>query len=38
MHADGHAFFRSTNGVWLTEHVAPEYLSFDAADSVRPHV
>jgi putative RNA 2'-phosphotransferase len=37
MHADGHAFFRSTNGVWLTEHVAPEYLSFAAADSVRPH-
>lgn len=37
MHADGHAFFRSTNGVWLTEHVAPEYLSFGAADSVRPH-
>lgn len=26
MHADGHAFFRSANGVWLVEHVAPEYL------------
>ncbi|HET9168913.1 MAG TPA: RNA 2'-phosphotransferase [Actinospica sp.] len=28
MHADGGEFFRSTNGVWLTGHVAPEYLSF----------
>lgn len=27
MRADGHLFFRSTNGVWLTEHVAPEYLN-----------
>jgi putative RNA 2'-phosphotransferase len=36
MHADGQAFFRSTNGVWLTGHVAPEYLSFADADSVRP--
>jgi putative RNA 2'-phosphotransferase len=34
MHADGHEFFRSTNGVWLTEHVAPEYLSFASTDSV----
>jgi putative RNA 2'-phosphotransferase len=33
MHADGHAFFRSTNGVWLTEHVAPEYLSFASRDA-----
>ncbi len=23
----GHAFYRSANGVWLTEAVAPEYLS-----------
>lgn len=36
MHADGRAFFRSTNGVWLTEHVAPGYLAFADADSVRP--
>ena len=28
MHEAGHEFFRSTNGVWLTEHVAPQYLSF----------
>jgi putative RNA 2'-phosphotransferase len=26
MHRDGHEFFRSANGVWLTEHVPPEYL------------
>lgn len=26
MHADGHAFFRSPNGVWLTERVPPVYL------------
>jgi len=28
MHADGHAFYLSTNGVWLTEHVPVEYLRF----------
>ncbi|MCE5279455.1 MAG: RNA 2'-phosphotransferase [Planctomycetaceae bacterium] len=28
MHADGHAFFISTNGVWLTGHVPPQYLDF----------
>jgi putative RNA 2'-phosphotransferase len=28
MHGAGHEFFRSTNGVWLTEHVAPQYLGF----------
>jgi putative RNA 2'-phosphotransferase len=26
MRADGHAFFRSANGVWLVEHVPPRYL------------
>jgi putative RNA 2'-phosphotransferase len=26
MHADGHAFFCSENGVWLTEAVPPQYL------------
>ncbi|MBP3955003.1 RNA 2'-phosphotransferase [Gemmata sp. G18] len=26
MRADGHIFYRSANGVWLVEHVAPEYL------------
>lgn len=27
MHRDGHVFYLSDNGVWLTEHVPPEYLS-----------
>lgn len=26
MHRDGFAFFRSENGVWLTDHVPPSYL------------
>ena len=26
MHRDGHRFFRSENGVWLTETVPPQYL------------
>lgn len=29
MHRDGHAFFRSANGVWLTDLVPPGYLSAD---------
>jgi len=28
MHADGHLFFRSANGVWLTEHVPVRYITF----------
>jgi putative RNA 2'-phosphotransferase len=28
MHAAGHTFFLSANGVWLTEHVPAEYLEF----------
>lgn len=28
MHGDGHIFFRSDNGVWLTAHVPPGYLLF----------
>ncbi|MDQ3639739.1 MAG: RNA 2'-phosphotransferase, partial [Actinomycetota bacterium] len=27
MHRDGDVFYRSGNGVWLVEHVAPRYLS-----------
>lgn len=27
MHEDGHLFFRSANGVWLTDHVPVEYIS-----------
>jgi putative RNA 2'-phosphotransferase len=26
MAADGHVFFRSANGVWLTDHVPPAYI------------
>jgi putative RNA 2'-phosphotransferase len=26
MHANGHEFFCSENGVWLTDRVPPEYL------------
>lgn len=28
MHADGYKFYRSDNGVWLTEHVPAKYLIF----------
>ena len=28
MHGDGIPFFRTPNGVWLTDHVPAEYLSF----------
>ena len=31
MHADGHPFFCSENGVWLTDNVPPHYLSEPAA-------
>ena len=27
MHVDGHLFFCSDNGVWLTDQVAPQYLT-----------
>lgn len=27
MQQDGHVFYRSDNGVWLTDQVAVEYLS-----------
>lgn len=26
MHLEGHAFYLSDNGVWLTDHVPPEYI------------
>ena len=28
MNKDGHLFFRSANGVWLTEHVPVHYIEF----------
>lgn len=27
MHAEGHVFHRSNNGVWLTDHVPPQYIA-----------
>ena len=35
MHRDGLAFFRSDNGVWLTEIVPPAYLSVAREVDVR---
>ena len=32
MHSDGHRFFRSANGVWLTEHVPTRYIAFGDDD------
>jgi len=32
MHRDGHVFFLSENGVWLTDHVPPGYLRPAPAD------
>jgi putative RNA 2'-phosphotransferase len=32
MHRDGLEFFRSANGVWLTESVPPEYLRFPSEE------
>ncbi|MEW6364696.1 MAG: RNA 2'-phosphotransferase [Acidobacteriota bacterium] len=31
MNANGHRFFLSANGVWLTDDVPPEYLRFEEA-------
>jgi putative RNA 2'-phosphotransferase len=28
MHASGHAFYRAANGVWLTEHVPAQWITF----------
>ena len=30
MHRAGHVFYCSANGVWLTDHVPPEFLREDA--------
>jgi len=32
MQADGHAFYLSTNGVWLVDHVPPQYLGFPLSE------
>ena len=34
MHAAGHAFYRSENGVWLTDAVPPAHIRFPGDD---PH-
>jgi putative RNA 2'-phosphotransferase len=31
MHRAGHLFFQSANGVWLTDHVPPQYIEFPLA-------
>jgi putative RNA 2'-phosphotransferase len=33
MHRDGLEFFVTANGVWLTDHVPPQYLTFPSAPS-----
>lgn len=35
MHRDGHAFFISDNGVWLTERVPPRYIRWPAGGGGR---
>ena len=32
MHADGYQFFIYDNGVWLTDHVPPQYIMFPRID------
>jgi putative RNA 2'-phosphotransferase len=36
MHKDGHPFFRSANGVWLTEHVPVRYITFRDEEGPKP--
>ena len=31
LHARGHAFYRSANGVWLTDAVPPGFIAFEDA-------
>lgn len=33
MHLRGFVFFRSENGVWLTDHVPPQYLDFEVTET-----
>ncbi|MDO9713611.1 RNA 2'-phosphotransferase [Paracraurococcus lichenis] len=37
MTADGYAFLRSANGVWLTDAVPPQYLRLHRAEAALPH-
>lgn len=36
MAADGHEFYCSENGVWLTDHVPPQYIRFPPGEPSRP--
>jgi putative RNA 2'-phosphotransferase len=36
MHDAGYAFYRSANGVWLTEHVPPEFLDVPSRAEAPP--
>jgi putative RNA 2'-phosphotransferase len=31
MHRQGHVFYRSANGVWLVDHVPPEFIQYQTA-------
>jgi putative RNA 2'-phosphotransferase len=33
MHASGHQFYRATNGVWLTDHVPPQWIAISNGSS-----
>lgn len=37
MHAAGHRFYRSANGVWLTEHVPAQYVEISSEASSDAH-
>jgi putative RNA 2'-phosphotransferase len=32
MHQAGHIFYRSANGVWLVDHVPPQFIEFPKTD------
>lgn len=34
MHRAGHVFCRSTNNVWLVDHVPPQFIDFEAGPGV----
>ena len=36
LHAAGHLFYRSDNGVWLTEAVPPQFIGFPPEDPALP--
>jgi putative RNA 2'-phosphotransferase len=36
MHAEGHTFHQATNGVWLTAHVPPGFLTMPTGSEDRP--